>query len=355
MEAPADGSRWLEPLDEDCVGAVLAFVDGRGLKAAAATTRGGHSAVAALDDAIYSAVTKDHFGEALWRRAGDRDGRWRGLWRELTTKRCGCCGQRFAQCHPLEITSVVTSTALLDAVRDRASARFSGDLRWRHMPLRSHPRAPLMVESWVEGRLDAPTSGVHLSFDFSLGGGGLHASEFAGAGTVRWFATLRPPRSTAPWQFSLHLMPENATTKGGEAPKWHVVDCWVAKFEEQRGPGGVSLKLGSFYDSGYADFYPMGIKSGRRVSPIDELRAFAAKGCASFKSTAAARLAELRHRSDEASGGSPAVLAAIDDMALAAHVHAETFHAALVAALEVCAPDATAVPQREAGASNRPS
>ena len=30
-------------------------------------------------------------------------------------------------------------------------------------------------------------------------------------------------------------------------------------------------------------------------------------------------------------------------------------HANMTSALEVCAPDATAVPQREAGASNRPS
>ena len=335
---------WLEPLDDDCVSAVLAFANGLSAPACAATCRGGRAAVAALDDGVWGGIVRHHFGAALWRRASAPHAcaSWARLWRSLTRRSCDCgCGLAVAPCHPLQLSTTATDHARsFDAVRCRAKARFDGDAAWAHAPLRKHPRALMAVESWTRTVRGAPTAALHLTFDFSAArveGAGVVGA----AGTVRWFSAV------GPWQLSLALNPQTTSARG-EPSRWPVVDVWLAKFEERRGAAATTassdaettaLRLGSYYDAGYADFYPKQPKTGRRVAPLDELRSYA-RDPRRFRETAAARLAELRYRVDDASGGNAAALARIDAMATAADGRGDAFHAALVGALRVCCPDA---------------
>ena len=150
----------------------------------------------------------------------------------------------------------------------------------------------------------------------------------------------------------------NVVDDGASGPPWRIKfsmappcgppDHWTLAYTAP-GRTAMTVRLGSVYEAVaprtahvLAEFHPRDLK-GRRVSPVDELKALA-KSPAGLMWTANSRLAELQWRVAEAGSHSCDVSVAearrLEQATGAIARHAEAFHLALVDALRVIWPDA---------------
>ena len=332
-------SAGLPGLDDDTVGAVLAFTGGFECGAVASASRGLRAAVDALSDGHYENLVRASFGGDVADRASAGSGpfSWRGLCASLGGRVCDCCGGALAFRHPLRVRADAADDGLFDAVRRRAAVAFSDRDRWMHRALQHVPERRSCAEAWCARR---GVCMLHVVHDLSKATipKPYHEDVVGAVGTFRWVSQV--DTTSGPWRLSLALTP--SSSRRGTAAAG-ALDAWLARFTRSP-PGHVGIRIGSFYAAQdaldavtVADFYPMGQK-GRRIAPLDELRLYA-RNAASFRATAAARLAELRYRCEENAAES-VVYARIDDAASAAGDHAEAFWAALTEALTLCCPDA---------------